>query len=105
MSDHCGRNIAFLDISQNFNVNEQPVGDNYQRLNPPVEQHLQIALKPAALVMDVSENWQIRRFVKRALNPAQYRNAIGIRHVKDHDTDCVGAPVSQSPSEYVGAIT
>src|SRR6202035_1464736 len=63
-SDHCSGDAALFEIGQNVNIDEQPVCKNNQRLDTPVQQHLQIALKAAPLIVHISENGKIRRLIE-----------------------------------------
>src|SRR5205814_4086847 len=58
MANHCRRDVAILQITEYFDIYKQPVGNYDQGFHPPNKQHFQIALKPAALVVYVGQNWQ-----------------------------------------------
>ena len=93
--DHNGRNGVFLQISQYVDIQKQPIGEDDQPLDSSIQQHFQIAFKTAPFVVCVGKNWHIRRLVQRILNPAQNQRAVGIGHVKNHESDGVTALATQ----------
>ena len=76
-----------------------------RRFDAAVEQHLQIALEAAALVVHVGENGQVRRLVERVLDAAQDQRAVRVGHVEDHDADGVAALAAQRAGELVGTVS
>ena len=104
-ADHRRGNAAFLQIAEQVDVEKEPVGENDQRLDAAVEQHLQIALETAALVVHVGENGKIRRLVERVLDAAQHQRAVRIGHVKHHDADGVAAFAAQRAGKLVGTVS
>src|SRR5580704_10575611 len=81
--DHDGGDTAFFKIGEDIDVYEQPVGKHDERFHAAVEQHLQIAFEAAAFVMNVGEDGQIRRLVKRILDAPQDQSAIRVCHVEN----------------------
>src|SRR5271170_2969996 len=61
--DNRGGNVVLLKIGEHIDVDEQPVGENDESLDAAVEQHFEIALETAALIVDIGENGQERRLV------------------------------------------
>src|SRR5207248_7110289 len=56
VANHCRRDVALLQITKYFDIYKEPVGNYDQGLDPPIQQHFQVALKPAAFVVDVGQN-------------------------------------------------
>src|SRR6266852_45844 len=52
----CGGNVVLLQIGEDVDVDEQPVGEDDQAFDAAVEQHFEIALEAAALVVHVGED-------------------------------------------------
>jgi len=69
-----------------------------------VEQHFEVTLEAAALVVHVGENGKIRSLVQRVLDAAQHQRAIGIGHIENHDADGVAALAAQRSCELIGAV-
>ena len=57
-ANHRRGNTAFFQVGEKIDIQEYPVGQNDQGFNAAVQQHLEIALKASALVVDVGEDRQ-----------------------------------------------
>src|ERR1700685_4096345 len=95
----------FLQIGEQVDVDEQPVGENDEALDAPVQQHFEVALETAALIVNIRENRQERRLVQGVLNAAKHQRAIRVGHVENHDANRVAAPAAQRARKQVGAVT
>jgi len=85
---------------------KKPVGQHYQALDAAVEQHLEIALEAAALVVYVGKNRQVGGLVESILDPSQHQRAVRIGHVKHHDANGVAAVCcAASGQNWVGTIS
>ena len=49
-------NVAFRQIAKQLNIDEQPVRDDDQRLDVPLQQHLEISLESIPLVVRIRKN-------------------------------------------------
>jgi hypothetical protein len=96
--------LNLLQIAQHVDIHEQPIRNHDQRFHPAIEQHFQIALEAAALVVYVGEDWQERSLVKRALDPPQDRCAVGIGHVENHHPDRARTLVAQGARKHIRPI-
>src|SRR5258708_14027605 len=76
-----GWNAALLQVRQNIDVYEQPVRHHDQSFHLPLQQHLQVSLKPPALIMHIGEDRQERGLVEGILDPPPNQGAESIRHV------------------------
>ena len=103
-ADDRGGNAAFFKVGEQVDIEEEPVGENDETFDAAVEQHFQIALEAAALVVNVGEDGQVRRLVERVLNAAENQRAVGVGHVEDHDADGVAALAAQGAGELVGTV-
>src|SRR5208337_4660773 len=74
--DNRGRNVVLLEIGEHIDIDEQPVGQNDEPLDAAVEQHFEIALETAALVVAVCKDGEKRRLVESVLDAAQYERAV-----------------------------
>src|SRR5439155_14576410 len=97
-------NAALLEIGKYININKKPVGENYERFHPAVEQHFQIALEPCTLIMNVGQNWKVRGLVQRIFNTAQNQSAKRVGHIENHHTDRVASLAAQRARKYIGAV-
>ena len=103
-SDHDGGDAAFFEIGEDVDVDEQPVGQDDEGFDAAVEQHFEIALEAAALVVNVGEDGQVGRLVESVLDAAENQSAVGIGHVEDHDADGVAALAAQGAGKQVGTV-
>src|SRR5262249_8654219 len=85
--DHNRRNISFLEIGQQINVYQKPVGNDDQSFNGAGQQHFEIALKAPTLVMHIRKDWQIGSFVERVFYAAQDERTEWIGQIKHHHPD------------------
>ena len=76
-ADHRGGDAAFFQIAEQVDIEEEPVGQHDEGFDAAVEQHFQIALEAAALVVHVGEDGKIRRLVQRIFDAAQHQRAVG----------------------------
>src|ERR1700722_12682017 len=95
----------FLKIGEQVDVDKQPVGENDEPLDAPVEQHFEIALETAALVVYIRENGQEGRLVQCVFDAAKHQRAIRVGHVENHDANRVAAPAAQRAGKQVGTVT
>src|SRR5271155_1459371 len=100
-----GGDAALFQIREQVDIEKEPVGEDDQALDAAVEQHLEIALEAAALIMHVGEDGQVRGLVERVFNAPQYQRAVGIGHVEDHDADGVAALAAQRAGKLVWTVT
>ena len=96
--------LLFSRSAKQVDIEKKPVGQNDQAFDAAVEQHFEIALEAAALVVHVGEDGQVRSLVERVFDAAQHQRAVGIGHVEDHDADGVAALAAQRAGKLVGAI-
>src|SRR6266481_2953712 len=99
-----GRNVVLLQVGEDVDVHKQPVREDDQAFDAAVEQHFQIALEAAALVVYIGQNGEERRLVKSILDAAQHERAVRVGHVENHDADGVTAPAAQRPRKQVGSV-
>src|SRR5262249_43834684 len=67
--------------------------------------HFQVALKAAALVVDVGENGKVGRLIERVFDAAQDQRAVRVGHVEDHDSDSVAALAAERAGKEVRPVT
>ena len=84
---------------------KHPVGNDNKRFHPTVEQHFQVALEAASLVMHIGQNWKIGRLVESVFDTAKDHRTERIGHVEDHDADRVTALAAQRTRKLVRAIS
>src|SRR6266436_4611096 len=99
-----GRNVVLLQIGENVDVHKQPVRENDQAFDAAVEQHFQIALEAAALVVHVGEDGEERRLVQSVFNTAQHERAVRVGHVENHDANGMAAAAAQRARKQVGTV-
>src|SRR5215472_6114971 len=104
-SDHRGGDAAFFEIAEQVNVEEDPVRNDDEGFNTAVEEHLEVTLEAAALVVDVGEDGKIGRLIESVLDTAENHGAERVGHVEDHDTDGVAALAAERTGELVGAVS
>src|SRR5215467_3417095 len=104
-SDHRCRDAALFKITQQVDVEEDPVGDYDQGLDAAVEEHLEVTLEAAALVVDVCENREVGSLIERVLDAAENHRTEGVGHVEDHDADGVAALAAERAGELVGTVS
>src|SRR5229473_1500521 len=97
-------NVVLLQIGEDVDVDEKPVGEDDQAFDAAVEQHFEIALEAAALVVHVGEDGKIRRLVESVFDAAQHERAVRIGHVENHDADGVAAAATQGARKQVGTV-
>src|ERR1035437_3864821 len=100
----CGRNVVLLQVGEDVDVHKQPVGQDDQALDAAVEQHFQIALKAAALVVDIGKDGKVRGLKERVLNAAQHQRAVRVGHVEHHDAHGVAAAGAPRAGKPFGAV-
>src|SRR6266850_7627997 len=77
--------FTFFDVGEDIDVQEEPVGEHDQAFDAAVEEHFKITFEAAAFVVNVGENGKERRLVESVLHAAQYKSAVRVSHVEDHD--------------------
>src|SRR5205814_3754010 len=65
---------------------------------------LQIVLKPASVVVRVSQDGKEPRLIKRAFNATQDGHAVGIGHIKNNDANRSSTLVAKGSRKQVGTI-
>src|SRR6266852_3926277 len=103
-ADGRSANVVLLQNGEDVDVDQKPVGEDDQAFDAAVEQHFQIALEAAALVVHISEDGKIRRLVKSVFDAAQHERAVRVGHVENHDSDGVTAPAAQRARKQVGTV-
>ena len=103
-ADEHGGDAALFQIGEQVDIEKKPVGENNQAFDAAVEQHLEIALEAAALIVHVGENRQVRGLVERVFDAAQHQRAVGVGHVEDHDANGVAAFAAQRAGKLVGTV-
>ena len=103
-ADHGNGDAAFFQVGEQIDIEKEPVGNDDQSFDAAVQQHFQVALEAAALVVDVGQDGQVVRLVERVFDAAKNQGAEGVGHVEDHDTDGVAALAAQGTRELVGTI-
>src|SRR5438270_7238246 len=104
-ADHGRRYAVFFQIAQQVDVEKQPVCNHDQGLDAAIEQHLQITLEAAALIVYVRENGQIRRLVESIFDAPQNEGTERVRHVEDHDSDGMAALAAKGAGKLVGTVS
>src|SRR5579871_5742641 len=104
-ADHRSRNAALLQVGQEIDIEEQPVGKDNESFDAAVKQHFQVTLEAAALVVHVSKNGQIGGLVQCVFNASQHQGAVRVGHVEDHDTHGVAALAAQGAGKLVGTVS
>src|SRR5258708_9893409 len=99
------RNLRLLQVRQHRDVKIEPVGEHNQRFYATLQQHLQITLKTAALVMRIGEYRQVGNLIKGILDTAKDGRAIGISHVEHHQSDGTVAAAAQRLGKNIGTVT
>src|SRR5678809_1352725 len=72
---------ALLHVRDQVYIEEQPVSENDETFDAPVEHHLQIALKTATFVMDIGKDGKKVGLIERILDPAKDEGTVGIGHI------------------------
>jgi hypothetical protein len=98
-------NLAFREIAEEFNVRDQPVGNDDEAFDAAVEKHFEIALEAVRFVVGVGEEGKIVGLVEGVFEAAKNRSAKRIGDIKNHDANDVGALAAQGASERIGTIT
>src|SRR5258708_32031383 len=99
-----GWNVVLLQIGEDIDVHKQPVREDDQAFDAAVEQHFQIALEAAALVVHIGEDGEERRLVESVFDAAQHECAVRVGHVENHDADSVAAAAAQRAGKQVRTI-
>ena len=94
--------LLFSRSSSTLISTKQPVGKNDEGLNATVEQHFQVALEAAAIVLHVGEDGKIGGLIERSFNAAKNEGAVGVGHVEDHDSDGVATFAPQRRAKRLG---
>src|SRR5580700_6794330 len=95
---------ALFQIGEQVDIEKKPVSEDDQAFDAAVEQHLEVALEAAALVVYVSENWQVGSLVESVLDASEHERTVRIGHVEDHDADGVAPFTAQGAGELIGTI-
>jgi len=99
-----GNAAAFFEVAEQVDIEKQPVGQHDQAFHAAVEQHFQIALEAAALVVNIGQDRQVRSLIEGIFDSAQYQRAVGIGHVENHDADRVAALAAQGTSKLIRPV-
>ena len=103
-TDRRRRNVALRQIPEQLNIDEEPVRHDDQRLDVPLQQHLEISLKAIPLVMRIRKNRNVRLLIEAILNPTHDHRAKRIGDVEKHHADAVRALAAQKSRHGVRAI-
>src|ERR1700722_13647137 len=106
-TNHDRGNISFLEIGDQININEEPVRDKNQPPHRARQQHFQITLEAAALIVDVGKDRQIRGLVERIFDAAKDQGAKRVRDVENHHANGAipfGAEVTRDNLRTVGKL-
>ena len=104
-ADHHGRNIPLFEISEQIDIDEEPVRDYDERFDGTREQHLEIPFESPALVVSVGKNGQIRSLIERILDAPQNQRAERIGDIEHHHADGMVALGAKKPGDQLGSVS
>src|ERR1700751_5521695 len=103
-SDEGGRNSAFLQITEQVDVEEEPVGNDYEAFHAALKQHFEVAFEPRTLVMSVGEDRQVTHLVESVLGFTQDQRAVRVCHVEDGEADGLAAFAAEGTCKLIRSV-
>ena len=70
-ANHDGGDVAFFHVGEEVYIHEEPVGDDDERFDGTREEHFEIALEAAALIVHVGEDGEVGSLVQSVFDAAE----------------------------------
>src|SRR5215475_6482112 len=104
-ADGGGGDLTFVQVGEDVNIDEEPVGNDDQAVDVAFEEHLQVAFEAVALVVSVGKDRQIGERVKGVFDATQNWNAKRVGHIEQHHANALAALAAQETRHSVWAVT
>lgn len=100
-----GRNLLFVDVGEDVDIDEEPVGHNDQAIDVTLEKHLEITLKTVVLVVGIGEDGKVAEGIEGVFDPAQDGRAEWIGNIEEHYTNALAAAASEEAGHRVWTVS